>query len=272
MVIDCKFLLLGCRSFHKINFEPNQKPMRVPKMILLMFLIFVFFSCKEESKETKSNLIFQKKSLLNNQKLLNKKCNLYKAKSNIKQTKTYEQPIVELLFPKQKSFSVMKAGNNEARFEFYIERKKCVIRQGIKLYEVYFSEPSDDLNWSFFMGVRKDSLFVDLYHKNFGDVDFFFSFREKKKRNIGYIKPYQDMYSLSLDSVYSSNGEIIYKVKYKYNFKPESLPDEHLDENFYLPHWEVKEMYFTKNRGLIKAVAKNNKDGLTYIALPENLK
>lgn len=237
-----------------------------------MFLFFIFFSCKEGSKETKNDLNSQKKSLLNNQKSLNGKYNLYKIKTNIIKTKIYGQPIVELLFPKQKSFSVMKAGNNEARFKFYIERKNCVVRQGVKLCEVYFSEPSDDLDWSFFMGVRKDSLFVDLYHKNFGDVDFFFSFNEKKKRNIGYIKPYQDVYSLSLDSVYSSNGEIVFKVKYKYNFKPESLPDEHLDENFYLPNWEVKEMYFTKNRGLIKAVVKNNKDSLTYIALPDNYK
>jgi hypothetical protein len=48
------------------------------------------------------------------------------------------------------------------------------------------------------------------------------------------------------------------------------VPDEQLDENFYLHNWEIKEMHFTKNRRRIKAVVKKNR--LIYMALIDVLK
>ena len=143
------------------------------RIINLIILSFIFSSCKEEFKETRDNFKVQKKSLQNNQKSFNKNYNNYKVQLNNKQKKN-RKPVVELLFPKQKSFSIMKAGDTEARFKFYIDRNSFVVRQGVKLYKVYFSTPSEHENRSFFLGVRKDSLFMDFYDKNFGKVDFFF--------------------------------------------------------------------------------------------------
>ena len=44
---------------------------------------------------------------------------------------------------------------------------------------------------------------------------------------------------------------------------------ENKDYN-YLPDWEIKEMYYTEKTGLIKAIVQNNKNNLTYVALPDN--
>lgn len=237
----------------------------------LIILSFTLISCKENNKVLQNNLNVQKRAFTDSTKLINTKSDLLTDK-NINKLKSHKVDKAKWsLFPEQKPFSIMKSGDKAEKFIFHINKRSVVEIKDIPFYKVYTMMPNDDEKFSYFLGIKNENIYTAFKFEGVQGLDYFFSFNEKYKRSIGDIIPYTDFYLLSLDSIYKSDNEFIFKIKFKWNKAPERLPygEEQPDENFYLPEWDMKEMYYTKKRGLIKAVIRNNKTNLTYVALPD---
>jgi hypothetical protein len=240
-----------------------------PKSLIILSFILIY--CKKDNRVLQNNLNMQKNIFTDSTKLINKKSNLLTDK-DINKLKSHKEDKAKLsLFPEQKPFSIMKSGDKTEKFIFYINKKNIVEIKDIPFYKVYTMMPDDDEKFSYFLGIKNENIYTAFKFEGVQGIDYFFSFNEKYKRSIGDITPYTDFYLLSLDSIYKSNNEFVYKIKFKWNKAQERLPpgEEQPDENFYLPEWDMKETYYTKKRGLIKAVIKNNKTNLTYVALPD---
>lgn len=211
-------------------------------------------------------LLFYNKSNYNN--LVNKDIKEYYPLKNRFVVKKIVINDKTKLFPLQKPFSVMKSGDSIAKFVYYIDRKKTFKINGINFNKVFLRFPLSYLDKEFLIGSKNEYIYTAFGKNDFLGVNSFFSFKERKKRKIGFIIPESFTCILSLDSVYKQNKEYVFKINYE--FKDYSFISEEKKDYNFLPVWEIKEMYYTKNRGLIKAVVKNNKNGLIYTALPDN--
>ena len=164
----------------------------------------------------------------------------------------------------------MKSGDSIAKFIFDIDRKRIFKIKGINFNKVCLRFPLKYLDKEFLIGSKGETIFTAFDVNDILGVNSFFSFKERKNRKIGFIIPYPNSYLVFLDNIYKHNEEYVYKIDYDF-YDPGLKPEESSEKNnyIYLPEWEIKEMYYTKNRGLIKVVIKNNKNNLTYTALPD---
>ena len=176
-----------------------------------------------------------------------------------------------IIFPLMQSINEMKALRNDdvERFTFEIDRNDTLTKEGIFFSKIMFSTPRDHRDKSFFLGIRNDSLYTTETLRKSDPINYLFSFLEDKKREIGK-SVIDKSYLLSIEKPIVQESETVFKIKFKYNFFP--YPAKNKDGSFseYKPNWEIKEMWFTQCRGSIKAIVKNNKNNLNYVALPNN--
>jgi hypothetical protein len=197
--------------------------------IYKLFVIVVLFSCQKDI--TKIDL----KNSLKREFSKVDTCNSFFDFSKIKKTNSL----------------VSEKGSGQVSFKCNIDsRKTKYLNADYKNIKIYIDGEKYML---FALGIDGDEVYTGNYDKldNF-TTDLFFSFSSTNEEPISFQSntfPFTDLKY----KVHFENGNqkvVVIQLNYKMHGKK--------------PKWEIKELHFIKNCGLIKIVVKNNEDHLNY--------
>lgn len=197
--------------------------------IFTFILVGVFFSCQKDK-----NKIYLKNSF-NSEFSKVDTCNSFFDFSKIKKT----------------NYLVRNKGNGQVSF-------KCSIDSGEKKYlNVDYKNITIHIDGEkqmlFALGIDGDDVYTGNYDKldNF-TTDLFFSFSSTNEEPISFHSntfPFKDLtYKVHFEN--DIQKVIVIQMKYRMHGRK--------------PKWEVEQLHFNKNCGLIKVIAKNNEDDLKY--------
>lgn len=197
--------------------------------IFTCLLVLVLFSCQKDNN--KINL----SNSLKNESVQVDTCNSFFDFSKIKKT----------------NYLVSNKGNGQVSFRCSIDSmKKKYLNTDYKNITIYIEGKKYML---FALGIDGDEVYTGNYERleNF-TTDLFFSFSSKNEEPISFHSstfPFEDL---------------TYKVHFENDNQKVIVVQLHYNMHGRKPKWEIEELHFKKNCGLIKIVVKNNQDNLYY--------
>jgi hypothetical protein len=194
-----------------------------------LFLIAILFSCQKDINQ------IDVKNSFNSELIKVDTCNSFFDFSKIKKT----------------NYLVSNKGNGQVSFNCSIDSmKKKYLNAHYKNITIYIDGEKYML---FALGIDGDEVYTGNYDRldNF-TTDLFFSFSSKNEEPISFHSntfPFKDLtYKVHFEN--DNQKVIVIQLHYRMHGKK--------------PKWEIEELHFKKNCGLIKIVVKNNQDNLYY--------